>query len=641
MAHLTHHRLLAISAFSLAWLTLTTAGQVSAAQPDAAAALKLRPIQSGIDYDIPAQATIPKCSLKLYKEGKATGWEVRDPDGNVLRRYLDTNADKNVDQWCYFKDGIEVYRDIDSNHNRKADQYRWLGTAGIRWGVDTNEDGHIDRWKAISPEEVSEEVVLALRQRDADRFKLLLLTKDELRDLGLGATHARQLTKQLASANSGFEELLRTQDIVPDDARWVNFGGTRPGVVPAGTDGAKRDLCVYENVAAVIETRDKHGQVIIGTLVQAGDVWRLIDLPKSVTDAQSSTNPEGFFFLVSRSRRTDGNVSVTGGLSPELQRLIGLLEQIDKDLLLADTPETLAPLNAKRADVLELLAAETAGKVERENWLRQLADTVSAAAQSGGYPEGVKRLSTLGAKLEKQKADRDLISYVKYRFLTARYTLSMQQPDADFAKIQDRWLSSLEQFIKDYATSSDASEAMLQLAIAEEFAGNDDGAVKWYGQIATKFPGTTVATKATGAKRRIESIGQSLVLAGQDSHGKTIDVSSYRGKVVLVHYWATYFTQCLPGISLLKDMQAKYGKDNVALIGVNVDSNREDFDAYLKENPLPWPQLYAPGGLDSPLANAYGVLVLPTMILADQEGKVVNRNLDAGEVDKELRRLLR
>ena len=60
--------------------------------------------------------------------------------------------------------------------------------------------------------------------------------------------------------------------------------------------GAQRDLHVYENVAAVIESGGNHNQVIIGTLVRAGDVWRLIDLPRSISDAQASTAPEGFFF---------------------------------------------------------------------------------------------------------------------------------------------------------------------------------------------------------------------------------------------------------------------------------------------------------------------------------------------------------
>ena len=49
------------------------------------------------------------------------------------------------------QNGIEVYRDVDANFNEKADQYRWLATAGTRWGLDPNEDGVIDSWKMISP----------------------------------------------------------------------------------------------------------------------------------------------------------------------------------------------------------------------------------------------------------------------------------------------------------------------------------------------------------------------------------------------------------------------------------------------------------------------------------------------------------
>ncbi len=47
-------------------------------------------------------------------------------DGSVLRTFADTNGDKKVDLWSYYKFGVEVYRDIDENHNGKADQYRWL-----------------------------------------------------------------------------------------------------------------------------------------------------------------------------------------------------------------------------------------------------------------------------------------------------------------------------------------------------------------------------------------------------------------------------------------------------------------------------------------------------------------------------------
>ena len=61
------------------------------------------------------------------------GWVVEDPRGITLRRFLDTNGDGKVDQWCYYKDGLEVYRDIDSDFNGKVDQCRWCSTAGTRW----------------------------------------------------------------------------------------------------------------------------------------------------------------------------------------------------------------------------------------------------------------------------------------------------------------------------------------------------------------------------------------------------------------------------------------------------------------------------------------------------------------------------
>ena len=80
----------------------------------------------------------------------------------------------------------------------KSDEYRWLGTAGSRWAIDTNEDGRIDRWKVISPEEVSEEMIAALSTRDAERFRCLLLTDDEFRGLRLAEPQAAELGKKIA-----------------------------------------------------------------------------------------------------------------------------------------------------------------------------------------------------------------------------------------------------------------------------------------------------------------------------------------------------------------------------------------------------------------------------------------------------------
>ncbi len=603
-------------------------------------ALKLRPVQANIDFDIPEGGVVEKCTVSAIKSPPLAGWEVLDGDGNLLRRFLDTNGDNKVDQWCYYKDGVEVYRDIDVDFNKKADQCRWLGTAGTRWGLDANEDGRIDSWKVISPEEVSEEVVLALSTNDAERFQRLLLTPAELKGLQLGESQAKELAKKLEAAVGGIGTLLNSQKFVTATTRWINFGATRPGVVPAGTEGQKQDLQVYENTAAVVEADGTHNQVIIGTLVKSGDVWRLISLPQSMSDGDANSVADGFFFQGPLARRADTEVPVSGGLDPELQKLIGELEAIDKQLQEEGELPKVAELNAQRVDVLEKLASKTQGE-DQEAWLHQLADSASAAVQAGNFPQGIDRLQALCTRLESEKASPDLLAYVKFRYLSAAFYRQLQEPNADIPAVQRKWLTDLEQFVTDYAQSKDAAEAMLQLAMAQEFDGQDAKAVEWYSRIVKDFADSPASLKAAGAKRRIESVGQPLVLEGKDTQGNPVKTTTFQGKVLLVHYWATWYGPCLLDLSLLKDMLAKYGPENVAIVGINVDMTREAMDNYLKNNPLPWPQLYDAGGLDGPLASSYGVLTLPTMLLADKTGKVIKRNLQAGEVDTELRTLLR
>lgn len=622
------------------WSAFAQTAKAPAAAPAPATALQLRPVQANIDFDTPEGGGAEKCTVAEIKSAGLAGWEVLDGDGNVLRRFLDTNKDSKVDQWCYFKDGVEVYRDIDADFNKKADQYRWLSTAGTRWGLDTNEDGRIDSWKVISPEEVSEEVVLALATNDAERFQRLLLTAPELKGLQLGEAQAKELTKKLEATATGIGELLKTQKFVTPTTRWVNFGATRPGVVPAGTEGQLQDLLVYENTAAVVEADGTHNQVIIGTLVKVGDVWRLISLPQSMSDGDATAVAGGFFFEGPLARRAATEVPVAGGLDPELQKLLGQLEEIDQKLQNTSDLPAVADLNAQKTDVFEKLAGKTQGE-ERDTWLHQLADSASAAAQAGNFPKGIERLKDLCTRLEKENASTDLIAYIKFRYLQADFSLQLLTPNGPIEEIQKKWLADLEQFVTDYPKSKDAADAMLQLAMAQEFAGQDAKAVEWYSRIMTELADSPAAVKAAGAKRRIESVGQPLVLEANDTQGNPVSAKALQGKVVLVHYWATWYNPCLMDLFVLKGMLTKYGPENVAIVGINVDMTREAMDNYLKNNPLPWPQLYDAGGLDGPLASSYGVLTLPTMLLADKTGKVVSRNLQAGDVDAQLRNLLR
>ena len=118
-------------------------------------ALEIMPKQPGVDFDQPTVKELKNYRLEETRD--PMGYLVTDNSGRIVRRYIDNGGDTQLDEWSYFKNGIEVYRDIDSNEDRKTDAYRWLGTGGTRWGLDRDQNGTIDSWKLISAEEVAYE----------------------------------------------------------------------------------------------------------------------------------------------------------------------------------------------------------------------------------------------------------------------------------------------------------------------------------------------------------------------------------------------------------------------------------------------------------------------------------------------------
>jgi len=164
---------------------------MQAAPPTPVEILQFKPKQEGISPSMPKSGDESSCKVELIKgQDKGSGWLLRDTSGQPLRRFFDTNDDNKSDVRSYYQDGIEIYREIDSNFDGTTDQYRWFNGAGSRWGIDANGDGTIDTWQVISPEELSQEMVRALSARDQARFNALLLNANDLKQMGLNPDKA-------------------------------------------------------------------------------------------------------------------------------------------------------------------------------------------------------------------------------------------------------------------------------------------------------------------------------------------------------------------------------------------------------------------------------------------------------------------
>lgn len=616
-------------------LAATLASNARAASaPTIEQALGPKPVQKGVEYDTPTGAELKSCSVKASPEGKSTSWIVRDGQDRILRRFADANADNVVDTWCYYSDGLEVYRDIDSDFDSKADQYRWFHTGGSRWGLDKNQDGKIDSWKQISPQEVAEEAVAAVTSRDDARFARLLMTASEAKSLGLGRSLASEVTGSIAKAPRAFSDLAREQKSLSKESRFVDFGAPKPGVIPAGADGATRDVTVYENATALIDNGGAPTQLLLGSLFRVGDAWRLVEAP-----AVDASGPK--LATVFSVPTLSGAGASTPGISANTQELLGQLDKLDQQSASANGKQ-LERLTDQRAQILQKLAESAVDRPEKRQWYLQLADLLSASAQSTGYEAAVTKLAKLERSSAVKAAGADLPAHMRYKRIGAEYGVALAAKDADYAKVQADWLKKLEAFVDDFPTNADAAEAMLQLGhMAGEFTGETKVAERWYTRVAKEFPRTLPGKKAAGALTRLGSVGKPITLRGATLDGKQADLSSrnFRGKHVVVHYWASWSNPA-DDIKVISQMQQKY-RGKLTAIGVNLDTSKAAASQAAKAAGARWPQLFDERGLDSDRATEMGVMTLPLMLLVDDRGRVVNRNLYAGELEAELKRQIR
>jgi thiol-disulfide isomerase/thioredoxin len=278
-----------------------------------------------------------------------------------------------------------------------------------------------------------------------------------------------------------------------------------------------------------------------------------------------------------------------------------------------------------------------ADESEKPFWVRQLAETIAAGVQEGMLPDGIGKLEALAKSVG---GDESLAAFVAFRIASARYAANMQQPGADVGKVQAAWLEELKGFVDTYPKAADAAEAMLQMGISDEFSGEEKAALERYTAIVQAFPDSLSAKKARGAARRLESVGKQLVLKGTSVDGKPVSLDSLRGRPLLVHYWATWCEPCKVDIAQIRELYAKYGPKKFAVVGIALDSDKQQLAKFLAAKPIPWPQLHEAGGLDGRLAEELGVLTLPTMFLLDAEGKVVDRNLVITDLEKKLDSLI-
>jgi cytochrome c biogenesis protein CcmG/thiol:disulfide interchange protein DsbE len=121
-----------------------------------------------------------------------------------------------------------------------------------------------------------------------------------------------------------------------------------------------------------------------------------------------------------------------------------------------------------------------------------------------------------------------------------------------------------------------------------------------------------------------------------DANGTSIKLSKYKGRVVLLDFWATWCEGCKEEIPWYMDFQKKYKTDGLSVLGVSLDEDGwKSVRPFLEKTPINYPIVI--GNQD--LAERFGVDAMPVTLLIDRDGKIadfhvgmVNKDVFEGEI---------
>jgi thiol-disulfide isomerase/thioredoxin len=138
--------------------------------------------------------------------------------------------------------------------------------------------------------------------------------------------------------------------------------------------------------------------------------------------------------------------------------------------------------------------------------------------------------------------------------------------------------------------------------------------------------------------------GRLIEIAGPTLDGKTFNIADWRGKVVLVDFWATWCPPCVAEMPNLKRIYDRFHKDGFEIVGVSLDNDRTALENFVKKRELPWPQIFftepSQQGWTNPLARTYNVNSIPTTFLLDREGRVAPTDREDASLESLVRKQL-
>lgn len=121
---------------------------------------------------------------------------------------------------------------------------------------------------------------------------------------------------------------------------------------------------------------------------------------------------------------------------------------------------------------------------------------------------------------------------------------------------------------------------------------------------------------------------------------KDVSLSDYKGKYLLIDFWAYWCGPCIKGFPELREIRKSYPEDKLAILSISTDKNYDKWVTAVNEHKLPWTQVIDDANLPVDIGAKYAVVAIPHLILVSPEGTIIYKHKYTDNLTEELAKIL-
>lgn len=189
-------------------------------------------------------------------------------------------------------------------------------------------------------------------------------------------------------------------------------------------------------------------------------------------------------------------------------------------------------------------------------------------------------------------------------------------------------------------TDDVAQILVMKATLYSQVLDDDAKATQLFKELKAEFPDTTQGKNADqniaslASQGEAKKIQRSLVagtkfpdFSEKDLDGMPLSIANFKGKLVMIDFWATWCGPCVNELPNVLKTYDKYHDKGFEVIGVSLDKDKDKLTSFIKEKNMTWPQYFDGQGWQNKLASKYGVNSIPATYLLDKDGVIIAKGL--------------